>query len=95
MTPYVLTRKRAHLKPEWRSNRAPILAVGVLALFTYLLILFALRMSKVSYVVALRESSILFASLYGILWLQEEAGRQKFIGAFLIFAGAVCIGLSR
>ncbi|RMF90118.1 MAG: hypothetical protein D6736_07325 [Nitrospinota bacterium] len=95
LTPYVLTRKRAHLKPEWQSNRVPILAVGVLALFTYLLILFALRMSKVSYVVALRESSILFASLYGILWLHEEAGRQKFVGAFLIFAGAVCIGLSR
>lgn len=95
LTPYVLLTKRAGLGEEWSRNAKPILAVGILALFTYLLILFAMRLSKVSYVVALREASILFAALYGMLWLGERYSRPKLCGAILIFLGVVCIGFSK
>lgn len=52
-------------------------------------------MSKVSYVVAVREVSIVFSAYYGIIWLREQHGRQKLVGAILIASGVVLIGLSR
>ncbi len=69
--------------------------MGFLDLFTYLMILFALRMSKVSYVAAAREVSIVFSVFFGVVWLREKSGIQKFVGAVLISFGVVFIGLSR
>jgi drug/metabolite transporter (DMT)-like permease len=66
-----------------------------LSLFTYLLVLFAMQMSKVSYIVALRESGILFSALYGTFWLRESHRDQKIVGAILIFLGVFSIGVSR
>ena len=69
--------------------------MGFLSGFTYLMVLFALTMSKVSYVAAVREVSIVLSAYYGIVWLGESHGRQKLIGAVLITLGVVVIGLSR
>lgn len=95
LTPYVLVKERRWLKEEWHMNKGTILLLGFLVLFTYMMILFALRMSKVSYVVAVREVSIVFSALYGIVWLGEKHARQKFVGAVLIALGVAFIGLSR
>ncbi len=95
LTPYALIKIRHDLKLEWQINRMPILIDGFLVLFTYMLILFAFQLSKVSYVVAAREVSIVFSTLFGIFWLKEAHAGQKFAGASLIALGVVCIGLSR
>jgi len=95
LSPYVLTRERVALKSEWQVNRGPILIDGFLVLFTYMMILFAFRLSKVSYVVAAREVSIVFSALLGILWLKEAHAPQKIAGAVLIALGVVSIGLSK
>ena len=95
LSPHVLAKERTWLKEEWRKNKGTILAVGFLVFFTYTMVLFAMRMSKVSYVVAVREVSIVFSAYYGIIWLGEKHGRQKFMGAILIALGVVLIGLSR
>jgi len=58
------------------------------------MILFALQISKVSYVAAVREVSIVFSALIGILLLQEKNASQKLLGAVLISLGVVLIGLS-
>ena len=95
LSPYVLIKEREDLKLEWQVNRGPILIDGFMVLFTYLMILFAFRLSKVSYVVAAREVSIVFSTVFGILWLKEEHAYQKITGASLIALGVVFIGLSR
>ncbi|MBT8367603.1 MAG: DMT family transporter [Deltaproteobacteria bacterium] len=95
LSPYVLTRERAALKLEWQINRGPILIDGFLVLFTYMMILFAFRLSKVSYVVAAREVSIVFSALLGIFWLKEAHAPQKIAGSVLIALGVVFIGLSK
>ena len=59
------------------------------------MVLFAMQMTKVSYVVAVREVSIVFSALYGIICLKEKHGRQKMIGVCFITLGVVFIGLSR
>ena len=69
LSPYVLAKQRTALKLEWLVNKGPILIDGFLVLFTYLMILFAFRLSKVSYVVAAREVSIVFSAFLGIIWL--------------------------
>lgn len=95
ITPWILIRERHHLRTEWRNHKGSIVVVGFLSGFTYLLILFALQISKVSYVAAVREVSIVLSSYYGIVWLGEKHGAQKLLGALLITIGVVAIGLSR
>ena len=94
LSPYVLVTQRDALKLEWMSNKWPVLIDGFLVLFTYLMILFAFRLSKVSYVVAAREVSIVFSAFLGIIWLKEKHATQKIAGATLIALGVVFIGLS-
>jgi uncharacterized membrane protein len=95
ITPWVLIRERHGLKSEWRRHKGAIVVVGFLSGFTYLMILFALTMSKVSYVAAVREVSIVLSAYFGIVYLGEKHGRQKLLGAALIALGVVAIGLSR
>lgn len=95
LSPYVLTRERTRLAEEWHINKGAILAAGFLVLFTYMLVLFAFKMSKVSYVVAVREISIVFSAIYGITWLGEKHAKQKLTGSVFISLGVIFIGLSR
>lgn len=95
LTPYVLAKERIWLNQEWHLNKGSILMVGFLSPFTYLMVLFVFKISKVSYVVAVREVSIVFSTLYGIYLLQEKHGKQKLVGAALISLGVVFIGLAR
>ena len=95
LSPYVLAKERAALKLEWLVNKGPVLIDGFLVLFTYLMILFAFRLSNVSYVVAAREVSIVFSAFLGIIWLKEKHASQKIAGAALIALGVVFIGLSK
>jgi len=94
LSPFVFARNRMYLKKEWEINKLNIIIVGFLDLFTYLLVLFALRISKVSYVAAAREVSIVFSAFLGIMLLQEKNASQKFAGAVLISLGVALIGLS-
>lgn len=95
ITPWILIRERHCLMSEWQRRKGSIVVVGFLSGFTYLMILFALRISKVSYVAAVREVSIVLSSYYGVVLLGEKHGTQKLLGALLISMGVVAIGLSR
>lgn len=95
ITPWVLIRERHGLKAEWRRRKGAIVVVGFLCGFTYLMVLFALTMSKVSYVAAVREVSIVLSAYFGIVSLREKHGRQKLLGAVLITLGVIAIGVSR
>jgi len=94
LTPLVFVKVRRDLKTEWKMNKIKILGVGFLQLFTYMMILFALQIGKVSYVAAVREVSIVFSALIGTVLLREKNAPQKFFGAVLICAGVIFIGLS-
>jgi drug/metabolite transporter (DMT)-like permease len=95
ITPWILIRERHCLMSEWQRRKGSIVVVGFLSGFTYLMILFALRISKVSYVAAVREVSIVLSSYYGVVLLGEKHGAQKLLGAFFICMGVIAIGISR
>ena len=87
--------RAAALRTEWRANWRAILAASTMNLTAYLLVLFAFRLSKVGYVVAGRELSIVFSALIGSLWMNEGPLLPRLAGAAVVLAGVVCVALAR
>ncbi len=94
LVPAVWTRRVA-LVAEWRANWRAVIAASTLNLTSYLLVLFAFRLSKAGYVVAARELSIVLSVLIGRLWLHEAQTRSRFAAAVIIMAGVACVALAR
>lgn len=91
----LVVRKAGALKREWQQNWRTILVASSLNLTSYLLVLFAFRLSKVGYVVAARELSILFSAFIGSLWLKEGRLAPRLTGAVVVLVGVVCVALAR
>lgn len=72
----------------WRAAAA----VGV-SLVGYGLILAAFERAPASYVVAVRQSSVLFAAWIGIAFLGERPDRGRLVGAAATVAGVALIGV--
>ena len=79
------------LKKEWRTHKGSILICGVLSIFGYFLILVAFTMERMSYVVGLRQLSIVFAVLLGGQMLKEKNKRIRIAASIIIFIGAYLI----
>lgn len=93
IAPLVLAQRRDVLLHEWHTNRIAVLIGGVLPLGTYLIILLALRIAPVSYIVPLRETSILFSALLGALVLKEHISRLRVVASAFIAAGVLTIAI--
>ncbi|MDQ3548046.1 MAG: EamA family transporter [Chloroflexota bacterium] len=95
LLPYIVARRRDAVAAAWRTSRSAILAGGVLHIGTYLIVLAAMKVSgsKVGYIVPLRETSIVFATLLGVLILKERIGRVRIAGSALIAIGVLAIAL--
>ena len=94
LSPVVVADRRA-LVHEWRRCWRTILIASAMNLTSYLLVLFAFRLSKVGYVVASRELSILFSAFIGSLWLGEGRLAPRLAGASVVLAGVICVALAR
>jgi drug/metabolite transporter (DMT)-like permease len=94
LAPLVLANRPALVR-EWRLHWREILVASAMNLTSYLLVLFAFRLSKVGYVVASRELSILFSAFIGALWLREGRLAPRLAGATVVLAGVVCVALAR
>lgn len=93
ITPFVLMRQREHALAECRLNPGLVLLGGILVQGTYLIILGAMTIAPVSYIVPLREVSVLFGATLGVVLLGEGFGRGRLISGGLITAGVVLIAL--
>jgi drug/metabolite transporter (DMT)-like permease len=67
---------------------------SVVSYLGYALILAALATAPVSYVVAARQTSVLFALLMGVFWLRERPSRPRIWGAVATVAGVALIALA-
>ncbi len=88
-------RRTAALRSEWAINWPTILVAACLNLTSYLLVLFAFRLSKAAYVVAARETSIVFSVLIGGIWFGEGRLAGRLAAAALVLAGVACVALAR
>jgi drug/metabolite transporter (DMT)-like permease len=76
---------------EWQTNWLRIILVGLVLMITYILVVYAYSIARVSYAGAVREVSVVFAAIAGWLWLKERFGITRTIGAIFIFGGIVVI----
>ena len=90
-----VVRRRVALAREWRTNWRAILVASTLNLTSYLLVLFAFRLSKAGYVVAAREISIVLSVAIGRLWFGERRVGRRLAAATLVLAGVICVALAR
>ena len=88
-------RDPAALRHEWTVNRRALLVASALNLTAYLLVLFAFRLSKVGYVVAARELSIVISAVIGSRWLGEGRLGPRLVGGAIILGGVACVALAR
>ena len=94
-TPFILVRRsKMEIKAEWASNRSNILIVAFLCFFTFFLVLIAMSLAKLSYVVTLRQLSIIFSVALGAWVLKEGHGDIRFTASLLIFAGSFLIAIA-
>jgi len=91
VTPLLWFREQALVREAMSSLKQYALGVGCGASFTYLVILYAYQLSNVSYVVAMRESSVFFAAIFGFVFLHEVPTLAKVIGAGLIVVGVIVV----
>ena len=89
-----IARRSAALRHEWKVNWRAILAASSTNLTSYLLVLFAFRLSKAGYVVAARELSILFSALLGSMWLGEGRLGPLLAAAVVVLAGVACVAFA-
>jgi len=92
---YLLFRKGDSCWKIWNESRKEIFMIVLLQNASYLLILMAMQMSKVSYVVAFRQVSALFGTGLGILFLKESQWKTRISGALILTLGLILIGLAK
>jgi drug/metabolite transporter (DMT)-like permease len=86
--------RRSALVTELRARPVPLLGYGLVCAASFLVFLVALADAGAGLVLTLRNTSILWAVLFG--WLLGEAiGRRKLGGVLLVAAGAALLGSGR
>ncbi|WP_122819122.1 DMT family transporter [Nocardioides pantholopis] len=79
----------AAIRREGRWARAVV--VGGLSAASYALMIWAQTLGPLAVAAALRETSIVFATLIGIVVLREDAGARKLVAAGVIVLGIVVL----
>jgi len=95
MAPVVLLRRnRRYLAAIWGRRWRVSIAAGLLSVAAYLLVLFAMRMTQVSYIAALRESSVVLAALFGCRILREPFGGRRVLASAVVAFGLILLALA-
>jgi len=82
------------LRRVYRRELGRTLGIALLEPSSYILILTAFTMAPVSYVVSVRQVSVVVAAVLGVVLLQERAGRSRVAGAALVVAGVALLKLA-
>ena len=91
---FVLTTRGARLRAMGGRVIVIGIAGGVISGAAYALALYAKTLAPLGLVSALRETSVIFAALIGVLWFGEGPRRKRLIAAAVVTAGVVLIALT-
>jgi uncharacterized membrane protein len=88
ITPVVIWRNGfKSIASEWKTSKINVSVSGFLMRAGYVLVLIAMSLTQVSYVLALRQLSVVLGALAGVLLLKEDYGRVRVFSSLIIFAG--------
>lgn len=78
------------------SQRAFVLGLsgGVISGLAYGLALFAKTLAPIAIVSAVRETSVIFAALIGVVWLGEGPARRRLLAACVVAVGVMILALA-
>lgn len=76
----------------WDANLARVAVGAAISVLAYGVVLWAMSLSPMGQVSALRETSILFAAVIGAVFLREPFTPRGLLGAAMIAGGAVALG---
>ena len=95
MAPVLLWHRDPHrLVAVWRRRWKSAILGGLFSITAYLLVLIAMRMTQVSYIAALRESSVVLAALLGWRVLREPYGGRRILASAIVALGLVLLVLA-
>ena len=90
---FLVTNNRQDVVQAWKIRKFATLA-GAMMSATYGLVLYAMTMTEnVSYVVALRQMSIVIGIVLGIIVLSEKVLLTRIVGSILILMGLIVVVL--
>ena len=87
----ILRTKRNKIFPEWHDNKWIIIVSGFLGLLSYSLIVFVMQSFQVSYIVSIRQVSVVFGVILGGTILRERHLKKRLLASILIFIGLFLI----
>jgi len=68
---------------------------GVLSGTAYGLVLYANTLAPLGVVSAVRETSVIFAAMIGVMWFGEGPKRRRLLAAVVVSVGIICIGQTK
>jgi drug/metabolite transporter (DMT)-like permease len=90
LAPYAI-RHWGEVRQTWQLQWKSAIGVGVISIFAYALILFALTFSPVSYIAPAREISVLVGSLMGSRVLAEHQPARRIVAALAMVLGLAAL----
>lgn len=90
----VLTQRDALFSAMRETGLAMQLGAGVLSFVSYWVALWAMTKAPIALVAALRETSVLFAALLGVVLLKEAVVPARIAAAFLVMSGLALMRLA-
>lgn len=92
LTPFAW-RRRAEAAAAWRDHRGKAAVVGLLSPVAYVLILYAMSFTPVSYIAPAREISIVIGAFLGARLLGEGEAPRRLLAAAGMAAGIIALAL--
>jgi uncharacterized membrane protein len=94
MTPMVVFRRGwGNIALEWGASKVQLIVSGFLARLGYLVILVGMSIAQVSYILSLRQVSVVLTAGAGVILLRERYGYIRLLSSVFIFLGVYVIGV--
>ncbi len=95
IAPYMFWKyKKEDFKMEWKNSKFNIIKASVFDVLTYTLALAALKIAQVSYVVSMRQFSVILAVFIGHHVLKERFAKVRITASIIIFCGLILISFA-
>lgn len=92
---FMLWRRGPHALPQIRRIWKPAVLMGLISLAAYWTVIWAMTVAPIALVAALRETSIIFVVLFGVLFLKERLSLARLAATFATLVGAVLLKTNR
>ena len=92
---FVLWKRKMRALPQIKRIWKPAMLMGLVSLAAYWAVIWAMSVAPIALVAALRSTGIIFAVLFGVLFLKERLSLARLASTFMTLAGVVLLKVNR